>query len=333
VIERAAARFVRGFAQLRSTLAQIDYRGLALRARTDLHPRAIAQAWSRMVAENRARRSVQRRANAKRWDMPRGIGSALAVLILVSFWSTGFYFGGHYDDFARQNGTLKDIAARKLGLGIASVAVTGNKELSTEEVFAAAAMPATSSLPFLDIASVQERLTKVPLIAGASIKKFYPNRLLIEITERSPFALWQQEGQVHVIAADGTAIDVLRDDRFVNLPHVVGPGANKRAKEYVAILLEVPEMAEQVRAGTLVGERRWNLKLKNGVDVKLPEDEPARALARLAENDRETRLLAKDILSVDMRFPDRIVVRLSEESAQARAEMLERKIEKLKRRG
>lgn len=333
LIGQAAGQFVRAVAHVRFSLANADYRGFAARMRRTLNPRALMAAWTQMVAENRAKRSVLRRANAKRWDLPRGIGSALAVLILVGFWSTGFYSGGHYDEFARHNGTLKDIAARSFGLGIRSVGVTGNKELSQEEVFVAAAMPATSSLPFLDIASVQARLMQVPLIAGVSIKKFYPNRLLIEVTERSPFALWQRDGQVHVISADGTAIDALRDDRFVNLPHVVGPGANKRAKEYIAILLEVPEMAEQVRAGTLVGERRWNLKLKNGVEVKLPEDEPARALSRLADADRDTRLLSKDILSVDMRFSDRIVVRLSEESAQARAEMLERKIEKLKRRG
>lgn len=294
---------------------------------------ALRAGWARAWAEARANRSVQRRANAKRMDLPRGIGSTLAIGTLVVFWSLGFYFGGHYDEFARQNGTIKDIAARTFGMRIASVAVTGNHELSTEEVFAAAAMPATSSLPFLDIAAVQARLKQVPLIAEASVRKLYPNRLAIEITERMPFALWQKEGQVQVVSADGTAIDVLRDDRFVNLPHVVGQGANKRVKEYVSILLEVPEIAGEVRAGTLVGERRWNLKLKSGVDVKLPEEEPARALARLAEAHRDTRLLSKDILSVDLRLADRIVVRLSEESAQARADMLDRKIDKLKKRG
>jgi len=119
----------------------------------------------------------------------------------------------------------------------------------------------------------------------------------------------------------------------VTLPHVVGEGANKRIKEYVGILLEVPELSDQVRAGTLVGERRWTLKLKSGIDVKLPEEEPAQALAHLAEVDRTTRLLSRDIIAVDLRQPGRIVVRLSEEAAQTRNEALEKRIEKLKRRG
>jgi len=298
------------------------------RARKALALDAFKDAW----ADFRARRSVQRRSRLSRWDVPRGIGSSAAMALVVTFWCLGFNHGGHYDRFKFDNGSVSDILARAVGLKVASVAVTGNHELSLEEVFAAAAMPATASLPFLDIAAVQARLKQVPLIAEASIRKFYPNRLQIEVTERSAFALWQQDGQVHVISADGTAIDALRDDRFIALPHVVGPGANKRVKEYVAILLEVPELADKVRAGTLVGERRWNIKLKNGVDVKLPEEEPARALARLADAERDSKILSKDILSVDLRLADRIIVRLSEDAAQARAESLERKSEKLKRR-
>ncbi|HRJ70483.1 MAG TPA: cell division protein FtsQ/DivIB, partial [Beijerinckiaceae bacterium] len=286
----------------------------------------------RRARGHRLPRAAARRAAARRFDLPRGLGSFVVICFLSAITATGIVAGGHYDRFKAEYGSVRDIAARMLGMRVASVAVIGNRELSVEEVFLGAAIPATASLPFLDIGSVQNRLKSVPLIADASVRKLYPDKLAIQITERSPFALWQLDGQVKLVSADGTAIDVLRDDRFVMLPHVVGPGANKRVKEYVGILLEVPELADQVRAGTLVGERRWTLKLKNGVDVKLPEDEPARALARLAEVDRDSRLLSKDIIGVDLRQPDRIVVRLSEEAAQARNELFDKKIDKLKRR-
>jgi cell division protein FtsQ len=284
-------------------------------------------------ADRRARIAAARRGAARRIDLPRGVGSTFVIGFLLLIAGVGFVLGGHYETFKRDYGSVRDIAARVAGMKIRSVAVTGNRELSTEEVFVAAAIPATASLPFVDIAAVQARLKAVPLIAESSVRKLYPDKLAIQIVERSPFALWQQDGTVHVVSADGTAIDVLRDDRFLTLPHVVGPGANKRVKEYVGILLEVPELANQVRAGTLVGERRWTLKLKNGVDVKLPEEEPAKALARLAEADKDSRLLSRDIIGVDLRLPDRIVVRLSEEAAQARNEVYDKKSEKLKKRG
>lgn len=282
--------------------------------------------------DRRARLAAARRGAARRTDVPRGVGSTIVILFFLAIGTTGFTMGGHYDRFRLEYGSARDIAARVVGLRISSVALTGNRELSTEEVFAAAAIPATASLPFLDIAAVQARLKAIPLIGEVSIRKLYPDKLAIQITERSAYALWQQDGTVRVVSADGTAIDVLRDDRFVGLPHVVGPGANRRVKEYVGILLEVPELAAQVRAGTLVGERRWTLKLKNGIDVKLPEEEPARALARLAEIDKDSRLLSRDVIGIDLRQPDRIVVRLSEEAAQVRNEIFEKKIEKLKRR-
>jgi len=302
----------------------------ALRARI----RAILDldAWKDAWLDRRARRAVARRGAMQRKGLPRGIGTVAALSILTLFIGAGLEAGGHYDRFRRSYGSIGDIAARTLGLRIASVAVTGNRELSLDEVFAAAAMPATASLPFLDIAAVQARLKQVPLIEDVSVRKLYPDKLAIDIAERSAFALWQKDGQVKVVSADGTAIDVLRDDRFIGLPHVVGQGANKRVKDYVGILLEVPEMASQVRAGTLVGERRWTLTLKNGVDIKLPEEEPARALAALVEADRESRLLSRDILGVDLRLPGQIIVRLSEEAAQARNELVERRIERLKRR-
>lgn len=290
-------------------------------------------AWKEAWLDRRAKRAALRRGALQRRTVPRGLGSTAAIAILLTFSAAGFYSGGHYEQFKVEHGSVQDIAARMFGMRIASVAVTGHQELSLDEVFAAAAMPATASLPFLDIAAVQARLKRVPLIAEASVTKLYPNKLAITITERTAFALWQKDGQVSVVSADGTAIDALRDDRFVSLPHVVGQGANKRVKEYVSILLEVPELADQVRAGTLVGERRWNLKLKSGVDVKLPEEEPARALALLAEVDKESRLLSKDIIGVDLRQPGRIVVRLSEEAAHVRADALDKRIERMKRRG
>jgi cell division protein FtsQ len=77
-------------------------------------------------------------------------------------------------------------------------------------------------------------------------------------------------------------------------------------------------MRDFVRASVLVGERRWNLRLKNGIDVRLPESGVATALERLVALDREKNLITRDILAIDLRLPDRVTVRLSEAAAQMR---------------
>ena len=123
----------------------------------------------------------------------------------------------------------------------------------------------------------------------------------------------------------------LAGGRFAALPLVVGAGAAGRARAFLGRLEEYPAIREQVRACVLVAERRWNLKLKNGVDVRLPENDVERALDTLAGLDRDKRLLSRDILAVDLRSPDRVVVRLSDAAGQAREDALKDK--KNKRKG
>jgi cell division protein FtsQ len=160
----------------------------------------------------------------------------------------------------------------------------------------------------------------------------YPDKVAITIVEREAFALWQQDGVISVVSADGTVIDVLRDARFLNLPHVVGAGAQMRAREYAQILDQVPEMREQIRAGVLVSGRRWNVKLASGVEVKLPEIDPASALKKLAQMDRDAKVLSKDIIGVDMRVAGRAAFRLSEEAGAARREDFEKRLPKIRGR-
>jgi cell division protein FtsQ len=199
------------------------------------------------------------------------------------------------------------------------VTISGISRMYEREVLSAAGIDWRTSVPFLDVGAVREKLLRVPLIAQVSVRKIYPNEIAITQVEREPAALWQKNGEISVIAADGTVIDAMRDDRYASLPLVVGEDANTKLPEYLALIAAAGPLAERIKAGTYVSGRRWTLKL-DGVDVRLPEVDPAAALARLVRFEREAGLLEKDIIAVDLRMPDRVVVRLTEEAAAARAE-------------
>jgi cell division protein FtsQ len=169
---------------------------------------------------------------------------------------------------------------------------------------------------------VRERLMQVPLVKSARVVKFYPNRLVIAIEERQPSALWQRDGRVAVISDDGVPIDELRDQRYLGLPFVVGEGAQKRLLEFHMLMARAGDLAHRVKAGVLVAGRRWNLDMTNGVTVKLPELNPFGALDTLTRLQREARILDKDVMSIDLRIPERISVRLTEEAAAAREAQL-----------
>ena len=115
------------------------------------------------------------------------------------------------------------------------------------------------------------------------------------------------------------------EPRFADLPLVVGEQANLRTKEYLALIEAAGPLKSRIRAGTLVSGRRWTLKMDNGMDVRLPEHGAKDALARLVKLEREQGILEKDVIAIDLRMPDRVVVRLTEEAAAARAEALKKK--------
>lgn len=284
------------------------------------------------MLKRRSQRSRARVAAASTLErrLPRGTGSVLTLGFLAAAGIYGIILGGHVDDFRQTYGEPRHAIARGLGFGIEQVTISGLLELSPTEVLGAAGISPKISLALLDAADVRRRLELVPLIKEASVRKLYPNELSIAITERKPHAIWQQNGELFVIATDGTVIDMLNDTRFVNLPLVVGDQANVQSKDYIKLRDEAGPLKSRIRAGILVAGRRWDLKLDNGVDIRLPEEGAGVALARLATLERDQHLLEKDVLSVDMRMGDRLVLRMSEEAAQTRADRLNKKNTKQK---
>jgi cell division protein FtsQ len=257
--------------------------------------------------------------------VPRFLGTYLALGFFTGVVTLGLWQGGHLDGFIRENGQPHHALARAVGLGLEQITISGISQIRENEVLAAAGINSKLSLAFLDVNDLRERLEHVPLIKSATVRKLYPNELVIGLTEREPHALWQNNGELFIIAADGTVIDLMQDERFVDLPFVVGENANTRSKEYLALIESAGPLKNRVRAGTLVAGRRWTLKMDNGMDVRLPELGAAQAMARLVKLEEEQKILEKDVLAIDLRIADRVVVRLSEEAAVARAESLKKK--------
>jgi cell division protein FtsQ len=262
--------------------------------------------------------------------VPRpGLGIGAFVLLLAATLSYGAAAGGHIGAIVEALKDARDAVANASGFRIAAVSLSGAKEVSREDILAAAGVSARASLLFLDANAARARLLANPWIADATVLKLYPDRLQITVTERQAFALWQWEGHVKVIAVDGTVLEEpFVEKRYFGLPLVVGRGAAQHAKDFLALMDRYPDIRSVLRAGVLVAERRWNLRLKNGIDVRLPETGVEAALDRLVALDREKKLLSRDIVAVDLRLPDRVTVRLSNAAAQVRQDAFKDKRKK-----
>jgi cell division protein FtsQ len=257
--------------------------------------------------------------------LPHRAGVAATALILLGSAGFGIVKGGHLDELTSALSDTRNAMANSAGFRITTVAINGRKQLSQDEVLGIGGVNGRSSLLFLDAATVRDKLKTNPWIAEATVLKLYPGQLQIDIVERSAFALWQQDGRLSVISDDGAVLEPYVSRRFLALPLVVGKGAETRARDFLALLARYPQVRAVTKAAIFVGERRWNLRLKDGLDVRLPENDVGNALASLSKLDKEDRLFSRDIVGIDMRLPDRLTVQLSEDAAKARDELFKAK--------
>ncbi|HYW62299.1 MAG TPA: cell division protein FtsQ/DivIB [Bradyrhizobium sp.] len=331
------ARSVRSLGP-RAELLKAAARGALILLQERLAPIAqrLAPLRAQLAAIKRARaeRLTRREQNPHRlivkleYYTPRRIGVIATLVILFGSAVLGIVKGGHVEEVTTALSNARNTLANSAGFRITAVAINGRKQLTQDEVLATGGVNGRSSLLFLDAATVRDKLKANPWIGEATVQKFYPGQLQIDITERSAFALWQQDGRLSVISEDGAVLEPYLSRRFASLPLVVGKGADAKARDFLALVDRYPRVRSAMKAAVLVGERRWNLRLKDGLDVRLPENDVGNALAALTRMDKEDRLFSRDINAIDMRLPDRLTVRLSEDAAKAREELFKDKKKK-----
>lgn len=248
-------------------------------------------------------------------NLPRRTGLMATVAFLGGTLVYGAILGGHVESvgtgIVRGTGEVAAVA----GLGIHSVQIAGARETTEDEIIAALDLQNSPSILTFDPFTARQALLDLPWVREATVQKLYPNMLRVEVTEREAFALWQIGGIVSIVDENGEAIRELTEPRFASLPLVVGFGANRKAGELMQALRPHPQIASRFRAAVRVADRRWNVRLDNGVEIKLPETDPGAAVAELAQLDRDQAILSRDLTSVDLRLTDRIILTLTEDAA------------------
>jgi cell division protein FtsQ len=202
----------------------------------------------------------------------------------------------------------------RLGLVVADIKVEGRETTDRETILTAlGARPGTPIL-VMSPRRAKDQLEALPWVRSAVVERRLPDTLYVRLVERKPLALWQHGGKLELIDREGVVIPVKRLDRFVKLPMVVGESAASHAGEFLDMLATEPDLASRVSAAIRVGDRRWNLRIDNAIDVLLPADAAPSAWAQLARLERSSAILKRDVQVVDVRLPDRLVLRVNPEA-------------------
>ncbi|QDP19153.1 cell division protein FtsQ/DivIB [Sphingomonas xanthus] len=198
------------------------------------------------------------------------------------------------------------------GFRVRSVDVQGIKRMDPRPVYDIALDQRTMAMPLVDVADIRRRLLDYGWVKDARVSRRFPDTLVIDIVERTPAALWQDEQQLSLIDSEGVVLDRVPVSQMPDLPLLVGRGANGQAVVLDRLLSRVPTLKAQLVSASWIGQRRWDLSFQSGEVLMLPEGEQnaATALTRFAKMDKSAGLLGRGILRFDLRIPGKMTVRL-----------------------
>jgi cell division protein FtsQ len=201
------------------------------------------------------------------------------------------------------------------GFRVKSVDIQGIRRMDPRPVYDIALDQKTTAMPLLDVSDIRNRLLQFGWVKDARVSRRFPDTLVIDIVERTPAALWQDDQRLSLIDAEGVVLDRVQVSQMPDLPLLIGKGANAQAVSLERLLDQVPALKAQLMSATWVGQRRWDLSFQSGETVALPEGDAVAgaALVKFAKMDKSAGLLGHGIVRFDLRIPGKMTVRLPRE--------------------
>ncbi len=149
-----------------------------------------------------------------------------------------------------------------------NIVITGNKHVSRSQIMGVMGGDIGRNVFFVPLTDRKKQLEQIPWVQSASVMRFLPNRLRVDIQERTPVAFVQFGQRVELIDANGIVMDVPTGTQATwAFPVIVGmresdPTATRasRMKLYAKLIGELDSTGEK------------NSQDLNEVDLSDPED-------------------------------------------------------------
>lgn len=258
----------------------------------------------RRLSRERARRTVL--ARWKRRALIGGGGCVLALSLCAGIWE---WRASGVSNVAStmQNGVLGMTAQG--GFRVRETLLQGRARTPKAEVARVLSQVKNQPILAVPLEVLREQLEQLPTVKSASVERRLPGTLYVKLTERTPVAVWQNQGKLHLIDDEGVAMNDLNLADYPTLPLLVGAGAPAHVEEARVLLQAQPALSGRVEALVRVGDRRWDMRLHGGLVVKLPEIGASAAWAEFARLESQEGLTGRGAEVVDFRLPGRFSLR------------------------
>lgn len=260
------------------------------------------------------RRKLNRESRHRRISGFLRVASPLVLVVAVISAAAWSWYSGRMDIASIRGAQAAQVAGSVVGLRIEEFSISGRRYTRESDIVAAVGAYYGDPILAIDPTDAKLRIEGLPWVERAEVERILPKTISVNVIERIPMAIWQSNDLHQVIDTRGEVIIDQSPSDFLDLPVVSGDGAASAAAELVSVLNIVPSIRQYVVAAERRGDRRWDLFLTLGIKVQLPGENADLALRRLSDAEGRFGLFNRDIVNIDLRVPDRMIVRKRNES-------------------
>ncbi|MBU92267.1 MAG: hypothetical protein CML88_01895 [Rhodobiaceae bacterium] len=225
---------------------------------------------------------------------------AIAMSILILAYSMPSSFKNSEDIISRSMEYIN------LDVRLKNVKISGIENTKASDIVNIVSDQRGISLTSIDLKKISSEIDNIDWVKKSELRKIYPSTLEVQVYEHNPIAIWYNEGDKFLVDRDSKIITELNPNKFKNLKVVAGPNALEDIPVIISMIKKYPEFEKKIKSLLRVGDRRWTIRLHNGITIHLPEKNIANAIEEIEDLDNEYSLLSRYIEIIDMRLPDRI---------------------------
>lgn len=239
----------------------------------------------------------------------RRFGFIVAVLMLTIWVGTWLIVSGSAERIGNATHQSLITASADWGFRVKDILVEGRKNSDSQVLLALINIQKDDPIFAFNPYEAKDLIERISWIEHAHVERRLPDTLYIRLTEREPLALWKQGEEIKMLDQKGKVIAAADPQKFKGLVALYGQNADQHIPDLMNEITGHPAIAKRMVGASWIGDRRWDLILKGGIKVQMPEKALSANLQRLSAAQAESALLDKEILSVDLREADRINIR------------------------
>jgi len=217
-----------------------------------------------------------------------------------------------YLNFNKFNNAISELIqeySNKYHYNLKKIEVTGLTNLNKDEILVYFNKFKNNSIFLVPVKEISNEIKKNKWIKEVNIRNDYKNTLKVNVKEEMPIGIYENNNQQILFSNNLSILEILgKNHDYKNLIIFFGENSIINSKYLTSkIDKDIQQMIESVK---FIENRRWNIKLKNNIIIKLPEvklDEAMKNYKKIYSNLSNKDL--KDIEIIDLRIPNQAIIK------------------------